>query len=63
MCGIVGIAALNESPLDSRAFSKGMKKLITGAERRGKDASGYVYASKNFTTYDKFPSRLSNYTT
>jgi hypothetical protein len=63
MCGIVGIVALRESSLDGRSFSKGLNTLISGAERRGKDASGYIFASKSLTTYEKFPSRLSDYKT
>lgn len=60
MCGIVGFVSFRQSSLKSKNLNRGLVSLIRGAERRGKDASGYIYADETFTLYDKFPTRLSN---
>ncbi len=60
MCGIVGVVSFRHSSLNSKNLNRGLVSLIRGAERRGQDASGYLYTDKTLTLHDKFPTKLSN---
>jgi len=60
MCGIVGVVSFQRSSLKSKNLRRGLVSLISGAERRGQDASGYIYTDKTLTLFSKFPTKLSN---
>lgn len=60
MCGLVGLVSRKELLPKRRVLVKGIESLISGAERRGKDASGYIFVTTNKILFDKFPSRISH---
>lgn len=59
MCGIVGVVALDRNRPRSKKLAKGLRILVYGAERRGRDASGYIFVNENYSLFNKFQTELS----